>query len=237
MHGFGWNYRERCVAIAMIVAVCAIALGAVGNVATAESGGPTSITAAAPSAGLEQAVRLGAPAIIVRSSPPTLANVSRCRTDLPSAIARVTIPSISYDCPVYPGDQSTMDSGAATWVTNHEDNATLATQVGGPGAIWLAGHRTAHGGAFAAIPDLADGAVVTLTEGTSTASYRIVGRVRVEIRDGLVIDATGTPTNAATVNALIRTDHGGAGLPPRLVIQTCDGDRYRWMLYGDLITA
>ena len=108
------------------------------------------------------------------------------------------------------------------------------TRVAG-GTLWLAGHHASHGGAFAAIPNLADGAVVTITDSTGTASYRIVGRVYVEVRNDMVVDATGTATNAATVSALLRSDQGGDHAA-RLVIQTCDGEAHRWMIYGDLIS-
>jgi hypothetical protein len=51
----------------------------------------------------------------------------------------------------------------------------------------------------------------------------------------LVIDATGRATNAATVEAIVRTDYG-AGLAPRLVLQTCESPTTRWMIYADLVT-
>jgi hypothetical protein len=86
------------------------------------------------------------------------------------------------------------------------------------------------------MPDLVDGAVVTLTDATGTASYRVVGRVYVSVSGGLVVDSAGTPSNAATLDALLRPDHGAA-LEPRLVIQTCDGVDNRWMIFADLITS
>ncbi len=176
------------------------------------------------------------PSTVASPAPAPVENVSSCRTDLGGSVATLTIPSISYVCPLYSGTQATIDSGAATWVSQPASIATLARYAGGPGTIWLAGHRTSYGGAFAAIPSLADGAIVTVADVTGTASYRVVGRAYVRVVGGLVVDSTGTPSNAATLNALLRSDLGDA-LEPRLVIQTCDGLNYRWMIYADLIPS
>jgi hypothetical protein len=192
------------------------------------------VTTTAPVASLKPAVRLSPPTAAGSAS--AIDNVSDCRTDLPGAVGQVSIASISYSCPLYSGTQSTIDEGAATWVSQPASITTLATHTGGGGTIWLAGHRTSHGGAFAAIPDLANGAVVTVTDATGAASYRVVGRAYVAVLNGVVLDASGTPSNAATWSALLRPDLGDY-LAPRLVIQTCDGDTYRWMIYADLITS
>ena len=98
------------------------------------------------------------------------------------------------------------------------------------------GHHASHGAAFAAVPDLADGAVITVADATGTAFYRVVGGDCVQVRDGMVVDASGVATNAATVSALLRPDLGGNG-QPRLVLQTCDGDSFRWMIYADLVAS
>lgn len=228
----------------LVVSVAAATVvAAVGDRMVAAAPAPASATTiVGPAAvdGLAPAVRLKAPVVTPSVPVPVEAapvvNVSSCRTDLGDSVATMTVPSISYACPIYSGTQATIDAGAATWVSQPSSITTLATHVGGPGTIWLAGHRTSHGGAFAAMPDLVDGAVLTLTDATGTASYRIVGRVYVQVSGGLVLDGTGTPSNAATLDALLRADRGGA-LEPRLVIQTCDGLNYRWMIYADLIVS
>ncbi len=199
--------------------------------------GTVAIEASIDSSRLAPAVRIVPPETVVNTTsdaPVPFTNASTCRTDVAGAIATMSIPSISYACPVYGGGQVQMDAGEATWVTDVAANTVLTTRAGGSGTLWLAGHHTSHGGAFAAIPDLADGAVVTVADATGSASYRIVGRAYVEVRDDMVVDVTGTPTNAATVSALLRQDQGGDHAA-RLVIQTCDGEAHRWMLYGDLI--
>jgi sortase (surface protein transpeptidase) len=163
-------------------------------------------------------------------------NLSTCRTDLGGAVMTVTMPDISYRCPVYTGGQASLNAGGVTLIEVDALAAALAEQPGEPGTLWLAGHRASHGGAFAAVPDLLDGSIVTVSDGSVTASYRIVGRVYVGISNDRVIDAAGHGTGAATLDAILRPDHGGNGAA-RLLLQTCDGDNFRWMIYADLVTG
>jgi hypothetical protein len=147
----------------------------------------------------------------------------------------VTVPDISYHCKVYPGDQSVIDSGAVTVMTNVGWSG-LSDHPGAAGTLWLAGHRSTHGASFAAVPGLADGALVTITEGDVTAVNQIVGRSYVEMgSEGLVLDAAGQPSSDATADAVLRPDHGGDGAP-RLLLQTCEGASFRWMIYADLVS-
>ena len=92
------------------------------------------------------------------------------------------------------------------------------------------------GGAFAAVPSLADGALITESDCAHTATYRIVGSVYVTISKNRVVDSSGHATGAATLDSLIRPDHGGQKAS-RLLLQTCDGEDHRWMIYADLVTA
>lgn len=187
---------------------------------------------------LSPAVRLGAvaaPAAIAPVPPVEVPeNRSTCRRDLDGAVLTMTIPDIAYSCPVYAGGQAMLNSGAATLISDEAINQVLADHPGGPGVLWIAGHRVSHGGAFAAVPEIADGAIITVTHGTSTASYRVVGRLYVDIRNDRVVDASGNATGAATLDSIIRPDHGANGAS-RLLLQTCDGDSHRWMIYADLV--
>jgi sortase (surface protein transpeptidase) len=160
-------------------------------------------------------------------------NVSTCRTDLGPPALIVTIPSLSYSCPVYTGGQATLNSGAVTSITDPSLTAVLADTPGAPGTLWLAGHRVSHGGAFAAVPSLADGALIVVSNATTTATYRVVGRIYVAVDHDQVVDAVGNATGLATAQSVLRTDLGGDGAP-RLVLQTCDGPNFRWMIYADL---
>jgi len=148
----------------------------------------------------------------------------------------ISIASIGYSCPVYAGGQALMDSGAVTMVTDRGDVGFLAHHPGDGGTLWLAAHRTTHGGAFAAVPEIPDGALVTITDRSSTATYSVVGRVLVHDEDDRVVDSTGVPTSAATFEAITRADRGGNGAP-RLLLQTCEGATMRWMIYADLVTG
>ncbi|MEO5723690.1 MAG: sortase [Ilumatobacteraceae bacterium] len=206
---------------------------------------------ARPSANLAPAVRLDPPQPVATSpivdavpvvpvaaaaTPTNVVNLSRCRGDLPGAVMTITIPDLSYSCPVYAGGQAMLDSGAVTQITDPALAQVLADHPGGPGLLWIAGHRASHGGAFAAVPNLVDGATIIISNGTLTAAYRVVGRLYVEVRNDQVVNASGVPSGAATLNSIIRPDHGGAGAS-RLLLQTCDGSSHRWMIYADLITG
>jgi sortase (surface protein transpeptidase) len=163
-------------------------------------------------------------------------NQSSCRVDLPGAVMTITMADISYTCPVYAGGQSVIDTGAATLITDQGSSPLLALHPGDGGTLWIAAHRSSHGGPFAAVPTLADGAIVMVSDGSHTASYRIVGRAHVNVHDGLVVDAAGQATDAATQDSVFRPDRGGTG-EPRLLLQTCDGNNWRWMIYADLIAG
>jgi sortase (surface protein transpeptidase) len=180
-------------------------------------------------------IRLDQPAVASAGPVPSV-NRSNCRRDLPAPVMTLTIAEISYSCPVYAGDQRSIDAGAVTMIDDPAGVDVLAFRPGAAGTLWLAAHRSSHGGAFAAVPALADGAIVIVEDETGSASYRVIGRRYVQIRDGMVIDAAGNATNAATLEALIRSDYGGSRAP-RLVLQTCDGTSFRWMIYADLVTS
>ena len=174
------------------------------------------------------------PPLTVRVGGPT-PNRSGCNPDPSGAVMHVVIADIAYSCPVYAGGQPMIDAGFVTLVTDVAANPALTTRPGDPGTLWLAGHRTTNGAAFAHVPDLADGALVTVSSSDTTATYRVVGRTYVEVRNGRVIDASGQPTLEATWASIIRDDFGG-NLAPRLVLQTCEGENFRWMVYADLVT-
>ena len=192
------------------------------------------IAAGRAASATQRAVRLGTPASVATGLPPVPVNQSTCRRDLAGPAMTIVIPDISYVCPVYSGRQETLDAGAVTSITDPGDGGLLADRPGDPGTLWIAGHRTTHGGAFAAVPDLALGAMVTVSDGSGTASYRVVAKALVHISNDLVLDSTGRPSEAATLEAIARSDRGGNG-EPRLLLQTCDGTTRMWMIYADLI--
>ncbi|MCU1395041.1 MAG: Sortase domain [Ilumatobacteraceae bacterium] len=168
--------------------------------------------------------------------PPIITNRSSCRTAPTAAAMTLSIPAISYKCPVYAGGQDVLDAGEIQLVPLPALGKALASHPGQSGTLWIAGHRSSHGAPFAAVPDLADGALILVSDTTSTATYVVVGRARVEVRDDRVVDASGNATGAATVDAILRADRGGNGAA-RLLLQTCDGSDARWMIYADLVTT
>ena len=167
---------------------------------------------------------------------PAPTNQSSCRNDLPGAVMTIAMPDISYTCSVYAGGQSVIDAGAATVITAEHSDLPLAARPGDAGTLWITGHRVSHGGPFAAVPELPDGAIITVSDDNASASYVIVGRSYVEVRDGYAVDASGQTTEAATLDAVLRPDRN-AQLAPRLLLQTCDAENFRWMIYADLIPS
>ncbi|MEP7111837.1 MAG: sortase [Ilumatobacteraceae bacterium] len=222
----------------MTVALTAcISMCVPGRVVSAASQQLEIYSASVVGANLAPAIRLDPP-IVAPSAAPDAAgeNRSTCRSDLSGSVMTITIADIGYSCPVYAGGQSMLNSGAVTSITDPAIMSVIADHPGGPGLLWIAGHRVSHGGAFAAVPDLADGAIVTVSDGTFTASYRVVGRVYVGVSNSRVIDAAGNATVAATLDSILRPDHGG-NKASRLLLQTCDGEAHRWMIYADLVTG
>lgn len=233
------NRIQLALAVAILstgVATFASPAGAVPLVRPTASVNADDIAAGRPAAASQPAVRLGVPTSVATGLPPVPVNRSTCRDDLPGAAMKVVIPDISYACSVYSGRQETIDAGAVASITDSGDGGLLAKHPGEPGTLWLAAHRTTHGGAFAEVPDLALGAIVTVSDWSGTASYRVVARKLVNIRNDLVIDAMGQPSESATLEAIARADRGGNGAP-RLLLQTCEGTTKMWMIYADLVVA
>lgn len=136
--------------------------------------------------------------------------------------------------PIVAGGQATLDSGAITMISDPAIASMLTTVPGDAGTVWLAGHRSSHGGVFAAIPDLQVGEGVIVSYQGVTATYVVVGQQSFNLRNDQVIGTDGVASGVNTVNSILRPDQG-AGRPPRLVLQTCDGDTVRIMVYADLV--
>jgi sortase A len=66
-------------------------------------------------------------------------------------------------------DQPNLDSGAAGWYQGSK-------LPGEGGIVYLAGHRTTHGGPFRPVGDLAAGDKVTVKLPYALATYRVTGR-------------------------------------------------------------
>ena len=227
---------------AFAVAISAVTTGALFAASASASADDLAIVATARSSSsaddaFAPAVRLHPPAHVSVEPPtsPPAPNQSSCRTDLPDAVMNVVIAEIGYACPLYAGGQIMLDAGAATMISDPALTSALTTHPGGPGTLWVAGHRLSHGGAFASIPDLRVGALVVIDDGRSAATYRVIGLERFELRNDRVVDDSGNATGEATLDSILRPDHGAAGAP-RLLIQTCDGWTARWMVYADLIS-
>lgn len=178
----------------------------------------------APATATQPAQRLG--------SPQHFDNVSTCPTTQDVPALRIEIPTAQLRCSVYNGDQVTLDSGVVTQITDPSIAQALTTVPGHSGTIWVAGHRQSHGGVFAGLPEASEGSLITVTDGITTATYRITGRAYFDIVNDRVTGPDGEPSGPATLDSIIRPDHDTS--KARLVLQTCDGSDHRWMIYADL---
>ncbi|MGZ6980798.1 MAG: hypothetical protein ACXVH5_01405 [Ilumatobacteraceae bacterium] len=143
---------------------------------------------------------------------------------------------------MWAGDRAVLASAKAlvlrsSSVVGAAPGATLspAKRLGPPVPISRSTCRNDLGGAVLTItiPDIAEN-VPSVT--AMIALYRVVGRLYVTVSDNRVVDASGSPTGEATLDSIIRPDHGG-NRAARLSLQTCDGDTHRWMIYADLVTG
>lgn len=86
----------------------------------------------------------------------------------------VSVPTIGLNVIAQPGQQAVIDQhdGVAVYTP-------LTTgSVGGPGAVWLVGHRTTHGSVFNLVPTLTSGDFIDLIDDAGTHRY-VVSRLLV----------------------------------------------------------
>lgn len=177
------------------------------------------------------AVRFPAP------QPPVVNNVSTCGHPY-GETATIIIPAISYNCPVYRGDQSTIDTGVVTWMdtlvgeTVH-CNTCWAEKAGAHGVLWIGAHHVSHGAPFLAVPNLHIGDIVIIEDSWGIATYRIsssavytVDAYGNVIHDG-VVDPYGG--NRAIFGPTLEPNVS------KLVLMTCLTDNTRLMMYGELV--
>lgn len=86
----------------------------------------------------------------------------------------LSAPSIALNVTAQPGQQSVIDqqNGVALYTP-----LTTGT-VGGPGTLWVVGHRTTHGAVFNKVPSLVPGDVIDLIDDSGSYQY-VVSRVLV----------------------------------------------------------
>ena len=86
----------------------------------------------------------------------------------------VSVPTIGLNVTAQPGQQAVIDQqgGVAVYTP-------LTTgAVGGPGTVWLVGHRTTHGAVFNLVPTLVPGDVIDLIDDVGAHRY-VVNRLLV----------------------------------------------------------
>jgi len=97
----------------------------------------------------------------------TTASATACQ-----GCVQVSVPSIGLDATAQPGQQAVIDQegGVAVYTP-------LTTgAIGGPGTVWLVGHRTTHGAVFNRVPTLLAGDVINLIDDAGTHQY-VVNRL------------------------------------------------------------
>ncbi|CAN5644485.1 hypothetical protein BH10ACT2_BH10ACT2_22520 [soil metagenome] len=114
-----------------------------------------------------------------------ISSVAVVSSDSPASAAAcqgcivVSAPSINLNVTARPGEQAVIDKEGGVAVYTPLTTAA----IGGPGTVWLVGHRTTHGSVFNRVPSLQAGDVVNLVDDAGTHQY-IVSRL-------LVVSASG----------------------------------------------
>ena len=111
----------------------------------------------------------GAGSIALAAPVPATASAASC----PGCVI-VSVPTIGLNVTAQPGQQAVIDQqdGVAVYTP-------LTTGlVGGPGTVWLVGHRTTHGSVFNRVPSLLPGDVIDLIDDAGAHRY-VVNRLLV----------------------------------------------------------
>jgi LPXTG-site transpeptidase (sortase) family protein len=108
----------------------------------------------------------------------TAALVTHCAPPSAPNVPMLTIPKIGFSHAIVVGDQQQIDEG----------NVVNFDAAGGcwPGqgcTVWLAGHRTSHGGVFRQVPDLAVGDELSVRYDGSSYQYVVTGSQFVDRAD------------------------------------------------------
>lgn len=118
---------------------------------------------------------------IMQALPLLTALLTHCTSGTPASMEHVvSAPSIGLSERVVVGDQYQLDAGN---VVNYGYASEDRCWPGQDCTVWLAGHRTSHGGVFRGVPRLAVGNEVSLQHDGSTAVYVVTGRAFVDMVD------------------------------------------------------
>lgn len=109
---------------------------------------------------------------IVRTAAVVAALVTHCSTPSTSKVPQLTIPAIGLSRPVAVGDQQQIDKGN---VVNYSVDSDDGCWPGDDCTVWLAGHRTSHGGVFRKLPQLTSGDEVIIHYAGSSFVYVVTG--------------------------------------------------------------
>lgn len=117
---------------------------------------------------------------LVRTIPLVAAGlITHCAPPASSA-PELTIPAIGLSRVVVVGDQQEIDDGN---VVNYGHESDGGCWPGEDCTVWLAGHRTSHGGVFRKVPRLAAGDELVLQYGGATFTYVVTERAFVDRAD------------------------------------------------------
>jgi hypothetical protein len=114
--------------------------------------------------GAALAIGLGVVAVAQSATPASAAVCQGC--------VLVSAPTIGLSVTAEPGEQAVIDKDHG--VAIYTPLTTAA--IGGPGTVWIVGHRTTHGSVFNRVPELAVGDPIDLVDDAGTHRY-IVDRL------------------------------------------------------------
>lgn len=136
---------------------------------------------------------------IVRVVPLVAGLVTHCAAPPASDLPRLTIPAIGLSHVVVVGDQQQIDEGN---VVNYGHDSDGACWPGEGCTVWLAGHRTSHGGVLRNLPQLEAGDELSLQYDGSTIVYVVT--------DSSLVDRLDPPPDFLHGDLMIQTSwtHG-----------------------------
>ena len=105
---------------------------------------------------------------IVRTAALAAALLSHCSEPPTISIPQLVIPAIGLSGVVVVGDQRQIDEGS---IVNYGGDPETGCWPGDGCTVWLAGHRTSHGGVFRELPQVAAGDEFILQYEGSTFPY------------------------------------------------------------------
>ena len=132
---------------------------------------------------------------VVVASAATVASAAACQ-----GCVLVSAPTIGLNVTAEPGEQAVIDKQGGVAVYTPLTTAS----IGGPGTVWMVGHRTTHGSVFNRVPTLVAGDPIDLVDDAGTHRY-IVSRLMIVSESGWASEVDINDTSRSRL--ILQTSH------------------------------